>query len=83
MEQSLVQQQYEIHTDARVAVDALGNEYNHDARRQSPRFSLARLQQTVGGSGLGPRGKEEQRTQRASFVTVNTYPARVHAQQQQ
>ena len=30
-EQSLVQQQYEVHTDVRVAIDALDNKCNDDA----------------------------------------------------
>ena len=68
----LVQQQYEVHTDVRVTIDALKYDYNHDARTQSPRLPAAR-QQTVGGSWLGPRDKEEQRTQRESFVTCRSY----------
>ena len=75
------QQQYEVNTKVRAAVDALDYEYNHDARTQSPRLSATRLQPAVGGSGLGPRDLNEQRTQRASFVT--TYHTRVHTQQQQ
>ena len=35
----LVQQQYEVHTDVRVTIDALKYDYNHDARTQSPRLS--------------------------------------------
>ena len=42
-EQSLVPQQYKVHTEVRVAIDALGYEYNYDARTQSPRLSAARL----------------------------------------
>ena len=61
------QQQYELHTDVRLAIDALGRENNHDARTQSPRLSPARLQLTVGRRGVGPRDQEEQRTHRASF----------------
>ena len=39
------QQQYEVHTGVvRVAIDVLNYEYNHDARRQSPRLSADRLQ---------------------------------------
>ena len=30
------------------------NEYNHDARTQSPRLTAARLQLAVGRRGLGP-----------------------------
>ena len=69
-EQSLVQQQYEVHTtvEVLVAIDALDYEYNHDARTQSPRLSAARLQLAVGRPGLGPRDQGEQCTQRASFV---------------
>ena len=66
----LVQQQYEVHTKVRAAIDALDYEYNHDARTQSPRLSAARLQLAVGRRGLGPREQEEQRTQRASFVAT-------------
>ena len=62
----------------RVVIDALDKEYNHDARTQSPGFSAATLQPTVGGSGLGPGDQEEQSTQRACFVT--TYHTRVHTQ---
>ena len=40
-EQSLVQQQYDLHTEVRVAIDALDYEHNHDARTQSPRRSAA------------------------------------------
>ena len=57
------------------------NEYNHDARTQSPRLTAARLQLAVGRRGLGPREQGDQRTQRASFVA--TYHARVHTEQQQ
>ena len=53
-EQILAQQQYEVHTDARVAIDALDYEYNHDTRTQSPRLSAARLQLAVGRRGFGP-----------------------------
>ena len=67
------QQQYEVNTKVRVAVDALDYEYNHDARTQSPRLSATRLQLAV---VRGPRDQEEQRTQRASFVA--TYRKRVH-----
>ena len=49
------------------------NEYNHDARTQSPRPTAARLQLAVGRRGLGPREQGEQRTQRASFVATRTY----------
>ena len=73
------QQQYEVHTDVRVAIDALDYEYNNDARTQSARLSAARLQLAVGGRGLGPT-EGEQRTQRASFVP--TYHTRVHTEQQ-
>ena len=52
------------------------NEYNHDARTQSPRLTAAKLELAVGRHGLGPREQGEQRTQRASFVA--TYHARVH-----
>ena len=76
----LVQQQYKVHTKVRVAIDALDNEYNHDARTQTPRLTEARLQLAVGRRGLGPRGQGEQRTQRASFVAA--YHARVHTEQQ-
>ena len=55
----LVQQQYEIHTEVRVAIDALDYEYNHDARTQSPRLSAARLQLAVGRRALGPGDQEE------------------------
>ena len=54
----------------------MGYEYNHDARTQSPSLSAARLQLAFGRRGLGPRDREEQRTQRASFVA--TYHKRVH-----
>ena len=72
-EQSLVQQQYEVHTYVRVTIDALGYEYNHDARTQSPRLSATRLYiwLSVGGRGLGPIDQEEQRTQRASYVATD------------
>ena len=52
------------------------NEYNHDARTQSPRLTAARLQLAVGQRGLGPREQGDQRAHRASFVA--TYHARVH-----
>ena len=55
----MIQQQYEVRTKARVAIDALGYEYNHDARTQSPRLTAARLQLAVGRRGLGPREQEE------------------------
>ena len=71
----LVQQQYEVHTDVRATIDALDYD-NHDARMQSPRLSATTLQFAVGGRGVGPRYREEQRTQRACFV--GTYHARVH-----
>ena len=74
------QQQYEVHTDVRVAIDALDYEYNNDARTQSARLSAARLQLAVGRRGLGTREQGEQCTQRASFV--DTYHARVHTEQQ-
>ena len=77
-EQSLVQQQqYEVHTEERVAIDALDYEYNEDARTPSPRLCAARLQLAVGRHGLGPRDQEEQRTQGASLVA--TYHTRVHS----
>ena len=57
------------------------NECNHDARTLSPRLTAARLQLAVGGRGLEPRKRRDQRTQRASFVA--TYHARVHTEQQQ
>ena len=38
-----MQQQHEVHTEVRVAIDALDHEYNHDARTQSPRLSAPRL----------------------------------------
>ena len=76
----LVQQQYEVHTKVRVAIDALDYEYNHDAQTQSPCLTAARLQLAVDRRGLGPREQGEQRTQRASFVA--TYHARVHTEQQ-
>ena len=69
----LVQQQYEVHTKVRVAINALDYEYNHDERTQSPRLTAARLQLAVGRRGLGPREQGEQRTQRASFVATRTY----------
>ena len=56
------------------------DEYNHDARTQSPRLTVARLELAVGQRGLGPREQGEQHTQRASFVA--TYHARVHTEQQ-
>ena len=46
------------------------------SRRASPRTDYT----VVGRRGLGPRDQEEQRTQRASFVT--TYNTRVRTQQQ-
>ena len=67
---NLVRQQYEIHTELRVAVDALVDEYNHDARTQSTHFSVASLQSAVGGRGLGSTDLEEQCTQRTSFVAT-------------
>ena len=76
----LVQQQEEVHTKIRVAIDALDYEYNHDARTQSPRLTAARLQLAIGRRGLGPREQGAQRTQRASFVA--TYHARGHTEQQ-
>ena len=57
------------------------NEYNHDARTQSPRLTATRLQLAAGRRWLGPREQGDQRTQRASFVA--TYHARVHTEQQQ
>ena len=65
----LVQQQYEVHTKARVrvAIDALECEYNRDARTQSPRLTAARLQLA---SCRSTRARTY-RTRRA------TYPARV------
>ena len=65
----------QVHTEVRVAIDALDYEYNHDARMQSPCLSAARLQLAVGRRGLGPRDRE-QCTQRAFFVA--TYHTRVH-----
>ena len=80
-EESLEQQQCEVHTDVRVTMDALDYEYNHDARTQWPRLSASRLLQlAVGGRGRGPSGQEEQRTQRASFVATSHTR---HTQQQQ
>ena len=59
------QQQYEVHTGVvRVAIDVLNYEYNHDARRQSPRLSADRLQLS-GDAGL------DQET------TKTTHPARI------
>ena len=69
------------YTHERAAMDALGCEYNHDARKQWPRLFPARLQLAVGHRGFQPRHQEEQRTQRASFVA--TYHTREHTQQQQ
>ena len=40
------------------------NEYNNNARTQSPRLSAARLQLALGRRGLGPREQAEQCTQR-------------------
>ena len=60
----LVQQQYEVYTKVRVAIDVLDYEYNHDARTQTPRLTAARLQLAVGRRGLGPREQGEQRTTR-------------------
>ena len=57
------------------------NEYNHDARTQSPRITAARLQLAVGRRELGPKEQGDQRTQRASFVARNH--ASVHTEQQQ
>ena len=59
------------------------NEYNHDARTQSPRLTAARLQLAVGRRGLVSDLPEQgdQRTQRASFVA--RYHASVHTEQQQ
>ena len=71
----MVQQQYEVQTEVRVAIDALDYEYNHGARTQSTRLSAARLQLAVGRRGLGTRDQEEQRTQRASVVA--TYRLRI------
>ena len=73
-------QQYELHTDVRLAIDALDRKNNHDARTQSPRLSSARLQLAVGRRGLGPRDQEEQRTHRASFGGYVSFES---AQQQQ
>ena len=42
-EQSLVQQQYGVHRDVRVTIDALDYEHNHHARTQSPRLSATTL----------------------------------------
>ena len=70
------QQQYEVNTKVRVAVDALDYEYNHDARTQSPRLSATRLQLAVCRRGLGPREQEEQRAQRVSCVA--THHTKVH-----
>ena len=60
----LVQQQYEVHTKARAAIDAVDYEYSHDARTQSPRPTAARRQLAAGRRELGPREQGEQRTQR-------------------
>ena len=57
------------------------NEYNHDARTQSPRLTAARLQLAVGRRGLGPREQGNQRTQRASLVA--RFHASVRTEQQQ
>ena len=75
-----VEQQYKVHTKVRVAIDALDYEYKHDGQTQSPRLIVARLQLAVGRRGLGPREQEEQRNERASFVT--TYHTRAHIEQQ-
>ena len=40
-EESLEQQQCEVHTDVRVTIDALNYEYNRDAKTQSPRLCAA------------------------------------------
>ena len=45
------------------------NEYNHDARTQSPRLTAARLQLAVGRRGLVPGGQGEQRT-RLSWLRI-------------
>ena len=37
----LAQQQYEVHTNVRVSIDALDYEYYHDARTQPPRLTAA------------------------------------------
>ena len=47
-EQTLVLQQYEVHTEVQVAIDALDYEDSHEARTQPPRHSTARLQLAVG-----------------------------------
>ena len=47
------------------------NEYNHDARTQSPRLTEARLQLAVGRFGLGPREQGDQRTQRVFRAYVS------------
>ena len=48
-----------VRVRARVAIDALDDEYNHDARTLSPRLTAARLQLAVGRRGLGPREHKE------------------------
>ena len=55
-----IQHQYEVHASvARVPIDALDYEYNHDARAQSPRLSADRLCKVAGRRGLGPRDQDE------------------------
>ena len=59
---STAQEQYPVHTKARVAIDALDITITTTMREtQSPRLSAARLQLAVGRRGLGPRNQEEQR----------------------
>ena len=50
--------------------------FNHDARTQSPSLPAARLELAAGRRELGPRDRDEQRNQRASFVA--TYHTRAH-----
>ena len=44
---------------------------HHDARTKSPRLSAARPRLAVGRRGLGPKGQEERRTLRTSFVATH------------
>ena len=80
-EQTLVQQQYEVHTEVRAAINALDHQYNHDARTQLPRLFPARLQLAVGRCWLGHGDREEQRTQRASSLLRITREYTQHQQQ--
>ena len=82
-EQSLVlqQQQYEVHTDVRVAIDALEKEYNHDARTQSPRLSAARSVEA--GSDLETKRNSAPSSPFVTYVSYDSTHIHSSSKQQQ